>query len=321
MTRLVDRLLESGFPRVTTGSVKAQQSYYNRCDDMIDRLLEEPPVIVVDNVAEFLFNEEKDGKSWRYDTDFPNIAPPFSSWWMEYKVPRNIEHLKGLNAIGVFVNIWDMQVEALMPDNLLTGAKPLLDSLPKDRPPRWLCQWQMVMEGDGAMLGAGAAMVMVSAIAEDGKPIGGVLGSVSSCFYTNDDEKTPKNPTVIELVGTAVDLLHPMLLALSMMHCRNVTLVEGTIPRHERRRAEKEKVRAPLRFSTVNIAPMTRILRDEGKSGSHGLQKAMHICRGHFKHFDEKPLFGRVTGTFWWGSMVRGTSSRGKVVHDYEVKP
>lgn len=59
----------------------------------------------------------------------------------------------------------------------------------------------------------------------------------------------------------------------------------------------------------------------EGRSGELGLRKALHICRGHFKHFEDKPLFGRVRGTFWWGSMVRGTESKGKVIHDYEVTP
>jgi hypothetical protein len=46
----------------------------------------------------------------------------------------------------------------------------------------------------------------------------------------------------------------------------------------------------------------------------------MHICRGHFKDFTEKGLFGdqKMKGTFWWHSYVRGTPHR-VMFKDYNI--
>jgi hypothetical protein len=56
-----------------------------------------------------------------------------------------------------------------------------------------------------------------------------------------------------------------------------------------------------------------------GKDGI-SLAKALHICRGHFKNFDDKPLFGKLTGTYWWQPHVRGTAEAGIVEKDYRIK-
>jgi hypothetical protein len=42
-----------------------------------------------------------------------------------------------------------------------------------------------------------------------------------------------------------------------------------------------------------------------------------HLVMGHFKCYDEKPLFGRITGTFFWPAHFRGDEKNGKVVKDY----
>ena len=35
---------------------------------------------------------------------------------------------------------------------------------------------------------------------------------------------------------------------------------------------------------------------------------------------EEKPLFGKLTGRFWWEHHVRGSADDGVVVKDYEVR-
>ena len=46
-----------------------------------------------------------------------------------------------------------------------------------------------------------------------------------------------------------------------------------------------------------------------------------HLCRGHFKTFtEERPLFGKYSGTFWWNPQSRGDRSKGVVEKDYSVK-
>ena len=47
----------------------------------------------------------------------------------------------------------------------------------------------------------------------------------------------------------------------------------------------------------------------------------VHLCRGHFKEYtSEHPLFGHLTGLYWWQPHVRGQNKSGIVVKDYNVK-
>lgn len=112
------------------------------------------------------------------------------------------------------------------------------------------------------------------------------------------------------------------LFALSLTHCKNVSTIDApdVRTRQQRRRDERSGVPA-VRFQTLQIDPMKQVLRTEGGSEKNGLKKALHICRGHFAHYSEdKPLFGKYTGTFWRPAHVRGTSEAGTVYKDYKVK-
>lgn len=115
--------------------------------------------------------------------------------------------------------------------------------------------------------------------------------------------------------------LYPAMLALSFMHCKNVSreLVE---PPPKLSRAHEKRHGAPLvKYYTLQIDPMREILKREGGSEQHGLPKALHICRGHFAHYDDKPLFGKVTGTFWRPMHTRGRAKDRIVIKDYAITP
>lgn len=57
------------------------------------------------------------------------------------------------------------------------------------------------------------------------------------------------------------------------------------------------------------------------QAGKIGLRKALHLVRGHFATYTpDKPLFGRITGTVWKPSHVRGDAAEGIVAKDYRVK-
>ncbi len=56
----------------------------------------------------------------------------------------------------------------------------------------------------------------------------------------------------------------------------------------------------------------------ESKGGT--VEKAMHICRGHFSRYtEEKPLFGKYAGLFWIPMHVRGSVKNGVVDKDYQL--
>jgi len=119
-----------------------------------------------------------------------------------------------------------------------------------------------------------------------------------------------------------VGFFHTMLpvgMATSFLGCKNVTIRDETphLTRQQRRHGPPE-----ITYKVLDIAPMTRVLRDEGDIEHNGLKKALHICRGHFAHYGpERKLFGKYEGTFWHPMHIRGGAEQGVVVKDYKVSP
>ena len=114
--------------------------------------------------------------------------------------------------------------------------------------------------------------------------------------------------------------IEPLMLAFCFCHCKNVE--KRTEPIEHalfRKRAKTGKI-AISRTHTLVIDPMRKVLREEGQSEKNGFRQALHICRGHFKTYDEKPLFGKTSGTFWWPGHVRGSMSEGIMEKDYHIK-
>jgi hypothetical protein len=104
------------------------------------------------------------------------------------------------------------------------------------------------------------------------------------------------------------------------MNCKNVVVAPNEPDRHLNRERRKHGLKPFLRYHTINIEPMKRVLRTEGNIESVGLKRALHIVRGHFSTYtEEKPLFGKVAGTFWIPSHVRGSTEEGIVVSNYQV--
>jgi hypothetical protein len=124
-----------------------------------------------------------------------------------------------------------------------------------------------------------------------------------------------------DVLRRTLPLLLPTLMTVSFMHCRNVTAYSVTPPEPLSRQWRKRRGRPLVRYEVLDIAPMRRVLDKQGQAQTRGLGHAFHICRGHFKTFTEDaPLFGRVTGQFWWADHVRGSPQHGEVIKDYRVK-
>jgi hypothetical protein len=118
-------------------------------------------------------------------------------------------------------------------------------------------------------------------------------------------------------------LVSPMLLSLSFMNCKNVAIDLVDPPKEINRERKKAGLRPFVRFHTINIEPMKKVLRTEGGIEVNGLRKALHIVRGHFTHYtEERPLFGRpgLHGTFWTPAHARGSLDQGIIISDYNVK-
>lgn len=122
------------------------------------------------------------------------------------------------------------------------------------------------------------------------------------------------------ITGYANELVYAALLAVSFCHCKNVDTVEH-VPQEKLSHAFKKRNGKPLtKYYTLNIDPLKRALAREGRSASRGIAHAMHVCRGHFRTYSsERPLFGKVIGTFWVPDHVRGDAVAGEIVKEYRV--
>lgn len=55
-------------------------------------------------------------------------------------------------------------------------------------------------------------------------------------------------------------------------------------------------------------------------SGGTGPKKRLHLCRGHWTTYTaERPLFGRLVGTYWIPDHKRGNPELGRVIKDYAL--
>ena len=112
----------------------------------------------------------------------------------------------------------------------------------------------------------------------------------------------------------------PVLMTMGLLACKNVRAIEQPCsPKLAKRYLERHGHNRP-RYYVLDIEPMKQIIRKESSGETVTLAKALHICRGHFKNFDDKPLFGRLKGTYWWQPHVRGTAEAGVVEKDYRIK-
>jgi hypothetical protein len=211
-----------------------------------------------------------------------------------------------------------------------TGSPTVITAaLPTDS--RWACwahlwlarpdEWPMYM---GALLwGAASDGTYRGGLLGLGQQ-GGLSGFLAPSYALLASSLNGGVPRVDLLKNMRV-IFYPGLLAISFLHCRNVEMRTATAV-HRRGKLKRNRHKAAsagLRYHVLEIEPMRAVLRGEGgaKDNGEGVQKALHICRGHFRRYTDKGLFGRpeLTGTFWTPMHVRGSRAHGEVVKDYRI--
>lgn len=262
--------------------------------------LKDTPVIAIDNVAKYFFDVFWDEHETLKVEDFPNVAPPFACFWMEYRVPR-------------FISV---------------GEPP--QRVPMDYGGWRFGYYWLALERPRAAGGWELHSLAFSEEKESGLGLG-PLFSVRA--------RTDAGGQLVELTGQRFEaggdwpegeansfhsdmmvLHYPPLLAVCFMNCANVRLLDYKTKEGHARRYQRLYGRPPITHKTLDITPMQRVIRSEG-GAKCGPRQALHIMRGHFKRFEEKPLFGKHKGMWWWSSQLRGTLKRGYVKKTYEVHP
>jgi hypothetical protein len=271
-------------------------------------LIQDPnlTVIQIDNVADYYY--QSDQEYWDLRKDFPNLAPPFSQFWVEHHIPARIQSLeKGVTNVGNMIQHGRLGA-------LVTSLDPALFTprggvLPGTR---WLVAFDLFLDYgrlapvQGASGPNGTVFLMLD-------EHGGVLDTPLMFSLANKSEE--------RIMQCMMVWLHPTYLAISFLHCKNVTTSMESMPAPlaKKFRAKHPGVQ-PTRYRTLVIEPLKAILRTQGKSGEVGLAKAMHICRGHFRDYRQGPgLFGKYHQLVWTPQTLRG-GEKGDAPPPREIK-
>lgn len=266
-----------------------------------------------------------------------NIAPPYWPCFVETRAPSYMLTSKGklqggmFTAWGAFINAtdwaedgsqdWREEAQEGIDTWLNEGAKELNLTIPYGV--RWLLTGRIYGEarnGTIFLLGTFDIPVMedgTQAIITPGQSDGYPIRAFATLGVFNT---SPANMS--EVAGSLRDdLIDPLLLSYTFMHCKNVPVLEVSPPEKLSRKSLKRYGIPLTKYRTIEIDGMKEVLRTEGRIQEVGLSKALHLCRGHFKTYTpEKPRFGRDTGSFWVSPHVRGSKDRGEVIKDYAVK-
>jgi len=271
--------------------------------DALHLSLREATVFEINDVANYVYDTRYDDDSPIYKTP-PNIAPLGPATWFEWD--RRIL-IGDIQAVGVLlvVSIDTHDDENMAIINATDVGRATIKSLPQGT--RWLTETFFVQDGPDGTGMSGDRIDLC--IAPDGSLLEATLRSLGS-------DELPDQ----EFVSYYQTYLSLVLLATCFAHCKGVTTTAHQQPRQQRRAAEREGRPPLVSYRTIDIAPVARILRDEGDIDHNGLGKALHITRGHFAHYTEdKPLFGKYVETFYRPMHVRGRVGRGVVLKDYSV--
>jgi hypothetical protein len=284
---------------------RSWESYVRWLADTVRR----SSVVKMDNVVQYVFDHFGEKFNGVSASMFPCLKLPFPLMWFESRRPSRFLTFESGDAKSMpagFPQAWGW----------LCIQRPAEAARSAECIPE---RAELVLEAELIKLHAGDdrphGPYCITRVFTDarGVPVAELQGcAFMSSFADEDDER-----------GCEIDwriLGLPAFLAISFMNCKNVTTTIHETDRHLNRERQKHGLKPFLRYHTIDIEPMKRVLRTEGKIESTGLKRALHICRGHFATYsEERPLFGKVAGTFWIPSHVRGTTEEGIVVSDYQV--
>lgn len=309
-------------------------------------------VFLVDNVTEYYY-AVSDREVWTIPEDFPNLAPPFSSFFLETKRPSCIfsegvrrnwdtefarenpnSDLSRPVRWGGWFNIID---KATLPDMLKADPTLALHSLDMHVLMSDACKWVVGIllwveppPAAAKFYPAYPNWLWMMGVDAEGKLL--EVPSVPKAFgfvsmpgeHVNRGiaagrlSRDEAHDICTELIG----YLKPLFLAISFLHCKNVRQVVQRAPEKLVKKHAKHGRKTLPSYRVLDIKPMRKVLVAAGGETGEAGRKSFHIARGHFKTYTPaKPLLGRAVGTFWWDQQARGSAAAGFTPKDYRIHP
>ncbi|MBA7516337.1 hypothetical protein ES705_08385 [subsurface metagenome] len=291
-------------------------------DAELKAALESAELIICDNVSQY-FYEDSTKEVWNLRRDFPNVAPPFSTMFLEWMPDwlRQSRHTRRLGLLVFSAQVIGDERVAWSLDGSERVREVVRNILraPEGERVKWVSMGALFIEThDKGIIPWSEIIWGVSksgrpVIPEEGLPI---IPHLDDAVYFASSDEEIKN-----VVHFSWMVLHVPFLALSFMHCKNVILREGTYSPNLQKAREQRGKRPFITYRVIEVHPIRKILESEGEAHKTGFKKALHICRGHFKDYMEGPgLFGKIHDIFWWDAHIRGDKKCGMALKDYEVE-
>lgn len=274
-------------------------------DRLRERLME-CPIFEITNVSDYMYKENPQ-EDWVIHKDIPNMSPPFRECWFEWTSPEYVNSENTIKKMNIRIRNGVYFKAMEMPENMR-------DENTKNA--KWIINCACFTLSGVRALFFGVTPIIVM---PEGNPKAFMVGGKDICgapkeFQGMSEEDNSQFVTVLKMFGIIVGL------AISFLHCKNVTTTEKTYPPKLQKARQKRKKPQFLEYHMLEIHPMKKVLETEGNSRKTGIKQALHICRGHFKDYSiGKGLFGRYKGLYWWDDMVRGSKEVGEIKKTYEV--
>jgi hypothetical protein len=310
---LIDEILES----------HAIEEWHSRIPaDELRRIFRQAFVVRCQNVWDY-FDANLIGKVTNYEK-FPNVAPPLPTMWFEWtanhtKIEDPITGVHRSIPLKLGILCFALDLRELNTERINTVREELgrfgINSLTETR-------WVMGGLVFSRILNPGEKPHALGRIDWRSGPNGELLTSAANGHFVHSvapDYEDQRESVFTTILFSAASVCWQ---AISFMHCKNVRIEKGPAIPEKLRRARERNSKHPLfRHHTIIIDPSRTVAGSSSSGESVGNEKALHICRGHYKDFRERGLFGRQKGMYWWPMHKRGSAANGTVEKDYEVKP
>lgn len=273
----------------TEKQVKEYREASIKFKDNLRQVLKAAPVFEVTNVADYVENIGIEKTAGSVDL----IRAPFDGTWMEFKYQKKVA---GGDICPVTTGAYiDQFVEVKGRDIIINQRYNIFHEMPENS-----------LDRRKIFIPAGTISVKLDE-----------LGSHNSESEMVTDVTGDERLDRFMKFCTGEAMIVCMR-ALQFMNCKNVTTPEYDQPSNFAKSYERKNKIPLLKHHTININP---IGKGTGKSHSGGGgEKSFHICRGHFATYsEERPLFGKLSGTFWMPAHVRGNREVGEVKSNYIV--
>lgn len=308
-TRLYDRLSVAGYRVLPISNTPFLDAFTKQLNGQITQA----QVFDIQNVTDYFYiHGGRQETGWDY-RDFPNIAPPYQDYFMEFRFKNNWvkENKNNIRAVGVHSHFEEV-----------ANIKPLPRTISRIEDGRWMGVHTMFLELDKFDILAYSQAII--GVHEDGSMVKDpgtnhwVFGRLMDDFI-DDRRLTPEASKKIQAAN--VGFLYPALFATSFLHCKNVTVATEEPSLKMSKVFQKKRGKPLVTFHTLELEPMREVIKREGQIEKLGLRRALHQVRAHFATYEEAaPLFGKVTGTFWIPQHRRGSIQEGLALKDYNIK-